>query len=101
MGRGHRCAADGPVCSKVDRERGIDQYARSSDVRLLNVLERRRVRTTQAEISQNVTLSSGSSVEREIDRCVGGVCIHKRRQSIARYLITTVSGNVRLSGRVH
>ena len=79
MGGGHGCAADGPVCSKVDGERGIDEYARSSDVRFLNVLERRRVRTTQAEISQNVALSSGSSVESEIDRCVGGVCIHKRR----------------------
>ena len=60
MRGGHRCAADSPVCSKVDGERGIDEYARSGDVRLLDVLERRRVRTTQAEIRQNIALSRGS-----------------------------------------
>src|SRR4029453_19293523 len=45
MWAGHGCAADGPVCSKIDGERGIDEYARSGDIGLLNVLVGCRVGT--------------------------------------------------------
>ena len=36
-------------------------------------------RLLPVEIRQNVALRSGSSVETKIDRCVVGVCVHKRR----------------------
>ena len=83
MRAGHRGAADVAVCSKGNRECGINVYARAGDIRLLNVLIRRRVGTAQAEIGQNIALDRNSSVEREIDCCSGGICVHKRGESVA------------------